>query len=90
MEGRNHCSDSRCISRLHYATSRQDCLGSVNHSSDALSHENSMFVYDGKFPRMHQKVGEDTRKDKQGKEDSFLRVRIQRSTTEHFQEAFSF
>ena len=38
--------------------------GSVNYSSPTPFHYTRSFVFDGKFPRTYQEVGEDTPKEK--------------------------
>ena len=63
-KGENHGSDGRDISRLHHEPGRQCSLGRVNYSNLAPFSYNRSCVFEGKFPRMGQEVGEDTPKEK--------------------------
>ena len=87
--GMNHSVDRRGISRLHYAPGRQCSLGRVNYSNLAPFSYNRSCVFEGKFPRMGQRVGEDIPKDNKRNEDGVSLSTIKDFTRGDIQEAFS-
>ena len=87
--GMNHSVDRRGISRLHYAPGRQCSLGRVNYSNLAPFSYNRSCVFDGKFPRTGQEVGEDTPKEKMENRVRFLSNTI-RDLTRVYSESIQF
>jgi|SRR5215510_1448790 len=73
---------------LHHDPGKQYSLGRVSHSSHTFFHYNISFVFDGKFPRTGQEVGEDTPKEKRENRMGFP-YQQERISPEDIQKAFS-